>query len=97
MGLAMDSLNGERASAFIANPHFVELNVPERGFGNELDVMVQFFMAHGEELRMGCFRKEDGRGCILFCFRDPDNATEFAQRFGGEAFAVPADEDLLFP
>lgn len=91
------SPNGESASAFIANPHFVQLSVPERGFGNELDAMVQFFMEHGEELRMGCFRREDRRGCILFCFRDPENAAEFARRFDGEVIAVPEDEDRFFP
>ena len=93
----MPSLNGETPSAIIANPHFVQLNVPERGFGNELDAMVQFCLEHGEEFRIGCFREIDRRDCILFCFRDPKNAAEFAKRFGGEIFAVPSDDDLFFP
>ena len=64
----MPRLNGEILSAFIADPHFVALNVPERGFGNELDAMVQFYLEHGEELRIGCFRT-DRRDRIVFCFR----------------------------
>jgi hypothetical protein len=94
----MPSRNGETPSAVIANPYFVQLSVPERGFGNELDAMVQFFLEHAEEFRIGCVRREDDRrNCILFCFRDPENAAEFAKRFGGEIFAVPSDEDLFFP
>ena len=94
----MPCLNGEAASAFIVNPHFVQLRVPERGFGNELDAMVQFFQERGEELRVGCFRSKPHRGdCILFCFRERRNANEFARRFGGEIFVVPSDDDLFFP
>jgi hypothetical protein len=94
----MACANGKIASAVIVNPHFVQLSVPERGFGTELDVMVQFFLEHDEELRIGCFRREaDRRDCILFCFRDSENAAKFAQRFGGEVFAAPEDEDLFFP
>ena len=93
----MPSLNGEISSAIIANPHFVQLDVPERGFGSELDAMVQFCLEHGEEFRIGCFRESEGRDCILFCFRDPKNAAEFAKRFSGEIFAVPSNDDLFFP
>ena len=93
----MPSLNGETSSAIIANPHFVQLNVPERGFGNELDAMVQFCLEHGEEFRIGCFREGEGRDCILLCFRDPKNAVAFAKRFSGEIFAVPSDDDLFLP
>ena len=94
----MPSLNGAAPSAVIAHPHFVQLGVPERGFGNELDAIVQFFLEHAEELRIGCVQREDDRrNCILFCFRDPENAAAFAQCFGGEIFAVPSDEDLFFP
>ncbi|XIA62892.1 hypothetical protein ACFIOY_26410 [Bradyrhizobium sp. TZ2] len=88
---------GELASAIIVNPYFVQLNVPDRGFGNELDAMVQFCLEHGEEFRIGCFRQIDLRDCILLCFRDPKNAAEFAKRFSGEIFAVPSDDDLFFP
>ena len=90
----MPCLNGEAASAFIFNPHFVRLMVPECGFGSELDAMVQFFQERGEELRVGCFRSEY---IILFCFRERRNADEFARRFGGEIFVVPSDDDLFFP
>jgi hypothetical protein len=93
----MPGLNGGDSSAIITNPHFVQLNVPERGFGNELDAMVQFCLDHGEEFRIGCFRENEGRDCILFCFHDPKNAVEFAKRFGGELFAAPSDDDLFLP
>jgi hypothetical protein len=93
----MPGLNREASSAIITNPHFVQLNVPERGFGNELDAMVQFCLDHGEEFRIGCFRENEGRDCILFCFQDPKNAVEFARRFSGELFAVPSDDDLFLP
>ena len=92
----MPTPNGEISLTLIANPHFVQLNVPERGFGDELDVMVQFCLEHGEEFRIGCFRECEGRDCILFCFLDPKNAVAFAKRFGGYAVAVPSDDDLSF-
>jgi hypothetical protein len=92
----MPWLTGEIPAAFITDPYFVELSVPERGFGNELDAMVQFYLEYGEELRIGCFRT-DRRDRILFCFRDPRNAAEFARRFSGEIFLAPADDDLFFP
>ena len=93
----MPGLNREASSAIITNPHFVQLNVPERGFGNELDAMVQFCLDHGEEFRIGCFRENEGRDCILFCFQHSKNAVEFARRFSGELFAVPSDDDLFLP
>ena len=85
----MPSLNGKTPSAFIVDPHFVQLSVPELGFGCELDAMVQFCLEHGEEFRIGCFREIDQRDCILFCFRDLRNATEFARRFErGDRFST---------
>lgn len=93
----MPGLNRKASSAIIANPHFVQLNVPERGFGNQLDAMVQFCLEHGEEFRIGCFRESEGRDCILFRFRDPKNATAFAGRFDGEVLAVPSEDDLFLP
>ena len=89
--------NGEISSTIIAKPHFVQLNVPERGFGNELDAMVQFCLEHGEEFRIGSFQESEGRNYILFCFRDPKNAVAFAKRFSGYVFAVSSDDDLSFP
>jgi len=83
-------------SAFIVDPVFVQLRVPERGLGTELDAMAQFFRERREELRYGCFQSEPRGGVyMLFCFRDPKNGAEFARRFGGEIF-VPSDDDLLF-
>ena len=93
----MPGLNRKTSSAIISNPHLVQLDVPERGFGRELDAMVQFCLEHGEEFRIGCFREREGRDCILFRFRDPKNAVAFARRFDGEIFAVPSDDDLFLP
>ena len=53
----MRSFNGGTTSPVIANPHFVQLPVPERGFGSDLNAMVEFILEHGEELRIGCFKK----------------------------------------
>ncbi|WP_156434068.1 hypothetical protein [Bradyrhizobium retamae] len=93
----MPRLKGDLASAIIVNPHFVQLNVPDGGFGSELDAMVQFCLEHGEEFRIACFRQIDQRDCILFCFRDSKNAAEFSRRFGGEIYAIPSHDDLFFP
>ena len=84
----MLGLNGGADSASVTNSHFVRLRVPDPGFGSDLDAMVQFYLEHGEELRIGCFRT-DRRDRILFCFRDPRNVTEFARRFSGEIFLAP--------
>ncbi len=93
----MASLSVEPFSAIMVSPHLVQLVVPERGFGTELDVMVQFCLEHGEEFRIGCIREIDQRNCILFCFRDWKNAAEFAKRFRGELRAVSSGDDLSFP
>jgi hypothetical protein len=83
-------------SSLDGNLQFVRLSVPEHGFGSELDAMVQFCLERGEELRTGCFRtKVDQRDWIYFCFPDPNNAKDFAERFGGELF-VPAADDFSF-
>jgi hypothetical protein len=92
----MPGLKGETFSAIIANLHFVQLNVPERGFGSELDAMVEFCLEHGEEFRIGCFRESEGRDCVIFCFGNPRNAAEFPKRFSGKIFAVPSDDDFSF-
>jgi hypothetical protein len=62
----MPRLGVESLSAIMVNPHFVQLVVPERGFGLELDAMVQFCLEHGEEFRIGCFREIDRRTCRRF-------------------------------
>ena len=96
-GEPMPGLNRKTSSVIMPNPHLVQLNVPERGFGNKLDAMVQFCLEHGEEFRIECFRESEGQDCILFRFRDPENAIAFAGRFDGEIFAVPPDDDLFLP
>jgi hypothetical protein len=93
----MPFLNGEIAPTIFANPHCVRLSVPELGFGDDLDAMVQFCLERGEELRTGCFRtRADHRDWMFVCFRDPQNAEDFAERFNGEVF-VPAPDDFFFP
>lgn len=93
----MSGLNGATASAGVRNSHFVRLSVPGRGFGSDLDAMVQFCLERGEELRTGCIRtRSDHRDWIYFCFHDPNNAKHFAGRFSGECF-VPAADDFTFP
>jgi hypothetical protein len=90
----MPGLNGGTVSTSFAKPVCVRLSVPELGFGTELDAIVQFQLERGEELRTGCLRaRADHRVWIIFCFRDPKNAKDFAARFGGEIF-IPAADDL---
>lgn len=84
--------------AVSVDPLFVQLSVPENGFGSELDAMAQFILERGEELRIGCFRSEvDRRQCAVFGFRDARNATDFAKRFSGEILVVLSNGDLSFP
>ncbi len=88
------------ASTILATPHFVRLNIPERGFGDGLDAIIQFFFERGEELRTGwSTRADQGDPKICFCFRDLKNAEDFAERFSGEIWVTPprdqsADFDL---
>ena len=72
------------------NPRLAHLGI----FCKDLDAMVEFCLEHGEEFRIGCFREIDQRDCVLFCFRDRGNATEFARRFGGEIVLAPSVDDL---
>ena len=62
----MRSFNGGTTSPVIANPHFVQLPVPERGFGSDLNAMVEFILEHGEELRIGCSKRELTTGTAYF-------------------------------
>jgi len=92
----MPGLNGGGGPTNFVKPLYVRLSVPERGFGPELDAIVQFHLERGEEMRTGCLRaRADHRVWIIFCFRDSKNAKDFAARFGGEPF-VPAADDLSF-
>jgi hypothetical protein len=66
--------------------------VPELDFGNDLDEMIQFCLERSEELRTGCLRtRVDQRDWIVFYFREPKNAKDFAERFSGEVFEPGAD------
>jgi hypothetical protein len=90
----MSGFNGGAVSTSFVKPHYVRLSVPELGFGSELDAIVQFHLEREEELRTGGLRaRADHRVWIIFCFRDPKNAKDFAARFGGEIF-IPAADDL---
>lgn len=91
----MAGLNAVAVS--VRKSHFVRLSVPELGFGNDLDAMVQCCLQCGEKLRTGCIRtKADQRDWIYFCFHDPNNAKHFARRFNGQLF-TPAADDFTFP
>ena len=90
----MSGFNGGAVSTSFVKPHYVRLSVPELGFGSELDAIVQFHLERGEELHTGGLKaRADHRVWIIFCFRDPKNAKDFAARFGGEIF-IPAADDL---
>jgi hypothetical protein len=92
----MSGLNGGVGSTSFAKPLYVRLSVPEFGFGNELEAIVQYYLERGEELRTGCLRtRADHRLWIIFCFRDPQNANDFATSFSGEV-VVPAADDFFF-
>jgi len=81
----VSSLNGGVASKNLANARFVRLSVPEFCVGYDFDEMVQFCLKCSEEF--GCFTtRANQRDWIVFCFRDPKNAKEFAERFSGEVF-----------
>ena len=74
---------GETEAA-ITDAHLVQLTMPEYGFGQTLDTMVEFFLEHGEELRVGwILRNSDREAQLLFCFRNLANAAKFAQQFCG--------------
>jgi hypothetical protein len=92
----MSGFNGGAVSRSFVKPLYVRLSVPEGGFGSELDAIVQFHLERGEELRTGGLSaRADHRIWIVFCFRDPKNAQDFAARFGGELI-VPAADDSSF-
>jgi hypothetical protein len=96
----MSRLNEEITSTVLAsaNPYRVRVRLPELGFGNDLDAMIQFYWARGEELRAEYFRtRSDHRVWIYFCFRDPKNAEEFAERFSGERAVLYASGAFYFP
>jgi hypothetical protein len=90
----MSGFNGGAVSTSFAKRLYVRLSVPERGFGSELDAIVQFHLEREEEMRTGGLSsRADHRAWIVFSFRDPKNARDFAARFGGEIF-VPAANDF---
>jgi hypothetical protein len=76
----------------IVNGRYVRLNVPELGLGNIMDEMVLFCLERSERLRAGCLRVgSDQRDWLVFHFRDPKNAEDFAERFRGELFEPGSD------
>lgn len=85
-----------QTSRMVVNAHHVRLSVPERGFGDDMDEMVEFCLKRSERLRAGCLRtRSDQRDWIVFHFQDPKNAEDFARRFGGETFEPGHDSDFL--
>jgi len=49
----MSCRNGEVTSTILASakPHYVGVGLPEHGFGNDFDAMIQFYRERGEDLR----------------------------------------------
>jgi hypothetical protein len=94
----LGSEEGEIEAA-ITDAHLVQLTMPEYGFGQTLDTMVEFFLEHGEELRVGWILKNSDREAqLLFCFQDFGNATKFAQQFCGVILEDTFyDADPIFP
>ena len=83
----MSCRNGEVISTILARakPYYVGVGLPEHGFGNDFDAMIQFYRERGEELRAEySIARTAHLFWIYFCFRDPRNAEDFAERFGGE-------------
>jgi hypothetical protein len=86
----------EMVSPIFAGSHCVGVNVPELGFGSDLDAMIQFCWEHGEELRAGYLRtRTHPRDWICFYFSDAKNAQEFTRRFNGKILP-PIEVSSLF-
>jgi hypothetical protein len=70
-------------------PYFVQIAVPESGFGRTLDLMVEWHRAYGFKLRYG--RRQRIADCeyARWCFTDAWTAEEFRARFGGEVLWIP--------
>jgi len=89
----MSRARGELVSTNFSSSHYVRLTVPELGFGDALDVMVQYCLERDEKLHTGWLRaRANDRAWIVFSFRHRKNAKDFAQRFSGEVFVLPTND-----
>lgn len=93
----MPFLNGAIAPTIFANPHCVRLSVPELGFGDDLDAMVQFCLERGEELRTGCFRTRADHRDWMFFASAIRRMRKTSQSVLTEKFFVPAPDEFFFP
>ena len=64
-------------------PHVVEIAVPPRGLGAQLDVMHHFHRARGIQACIGRGRRDGGRDYLRWYFTRPAVANAFAAEFGG--------------
>jgi len=64
-------------------PHVVEIAVPPRGLGAQLDAMHHFHRARGIQACIGLGRREDGKDHLRWYFADARTAVSFAAEFGG--------------
>jgi hypothetical protein len=92
----MTRRDDEMVSPIFAGPHCVRIDVPDLGFGSDLDAMIQFCWERSEELRTGYLgTRTNPRDWIFFCFSDAKNAQDFARRFNGKILS-PVEVSVLF-
>jgi hypothetical protein len=63
-------------------PHYVDVVVPEGGFGMKLNAMYDFYARHGIQPKRGCGRHDANGSVIRRCFADPAIADAFSNEFG---------------
>ena len=64
-------------------PHFVEIEIPERGLDIRLNQeIVKFHRARKIEMRLGLRRRSDNRSYCRWCFSEAAVADEFREAFG---------------
>ena len=64
-------------------PHVVEIAVPPRGLGAQLDAMHHFHGTRGIQACIGLGRRDGGRDYLRWYFTRPAVANAFAAEFGG--------------
>jgi hypothetical protein len=64
-------------------PHVVEIAVPPRGLGGQLDAMHYFHHSRGIQACLGLGRREKGRDYLRWYFTRATMAVSFAAEFGG--------------
>lgn len=70
-------------------PYFVQIAVPESGFGRTLDAMVEWHRESGVKLRYGNRERIADCEYARWCFSDAQTAEKFRERFGGEVLWAP--------